>query len=72
MKENPVLYTFTPQFKGAFLQGVPRRDLTAKDVANMPADKQRDAFAPHPLYGTPLYTKVEPAKVSKPVKDGDA
>jgi len=70
--KHAVLYRFTPQFKGAFLQGVPKRDLTAKDVANMPADKQRDAFAPHPLYGTPLYTKVESAKPVKPAKDGDA
>lgn len=57
--KHAVLYRFTPQFKGARLEGVPKRDLTAKDVANLTAQQRADAFAPHPLYGTPLYTPTE-------------
>src|SRR4030095_7287957 len=62
-KEPEAIYQFTPQFEGAFLRNVPQRDLTQADVDAMTPEQRRDAFAPHPAYGTPLYTAVEGAKV---------
>lgn len=77
-----VLYRFTPQVKGAFLRNVPQRDLLQKDVDRMTAEQRRDAFSPHPLHGTPLYTAVtKPAKAEQKraataaetvAKEGDA
>jgi len=61
MPEPVVIYTFTPQFEGAYLKDVPKRDLTAVDVANMTGAQMRDAFSPHPVHGTPLYTPVDPS-----------
>lgn len=60
MTDKPeIVYRFTPQFDGAHLRGVPPRDLTQEDVDALEPRLQRDAFAPHPLYGTPLYTAVD-------------
>lgn len=62
MPEQPttdeIVYRFTPQFEGAHLRNVPQRDLTQRDVDRLTGEQRRDAFAPHPLYGTPLYTEV--------------
>lgn len=80
MAENDeIVYEFTPQFEGAFLRGVPARDLTQADFDRLDPMQQRDAVAFHPLYGTPLYTKAgessEPPKwfqaiQEKAFKDG--
>lgn len=62
MAEEPqdeIVYRYTPPFEGAFLRGVPQRDLTQTDVDRMSGADRRDAFAPHPLHGTPLYTAVD-------------
>lgn len=56
--QDEIVYRYTPQFDGAFLRNVPKRDLTQKDVDRMTAEQRRDAFSPHPLHGTPLYTAV--------------
>lgn len=58
MSEPEIVYEFTPQFDGAFLRDVPQRDLTQRDVDRMDPVQRRNAFSPHPLYGTPLYTAV--------------
>lgn len=57
--KTEIVYRFTPQFEGAFLRNVPQRDLTQADVDRMTGEQRRDAFSPHPGYGTPLYTAVE-------------
>jgi hypothetical protein len=60
MSDNEkVVAHFTPQVEGAFLRNVPRRDLTQADVDAIAPGDYRDAFEPHPAYGTPLYTWVE-------------
>jgi hypothetical protein len=61
MPENAdeIQYRFTPQFEGAFLRDVPKRDLTRRDVERLDPLLLRDALTPHPLYGTPLYTAVD-------------
>lgn len=82
-KSTPdAVYRFTPPFKGAFLRNVPQRDLLQKDVDRMTAEQRRDAFSPHPSYGTPLYTAVTKAAKAEQkqaaaaqdaaTKDGDA
>lgn len=68
---DEVVYRFTPHYDGAFLRGVPQRDLTQKDVDRMTGRQKKDAFSPHPLYGKPLYTAVT-KQAAKPAKDGDA
>jgi hypothetical protein len=57
--EDNVIYRFTPQFDGAHMTGIPLRDLTQKDVDRLGPATMRRATAPHPGYGTPLYTAVE-------------
>ena len=57
--ENNIVYRFEPHFEGEFFRGVPARDLTQADVDNLDPAQQRDAFATHPLYGTPLYVPVD-------------
>lgn len=66
-----IVYRFTPHSDGAFVRGVPQRDLTAKDVERMTGQQRADAFAPHPLYGKPLYTAATKAAKAA-AKDGDA
>ena len=53
---EPVLFRFTPPFEGAYLRGAPQRDLTESDLRELPLLLRRDALAPHPGHGTPLYT----------------
>ena len=53
---EPVLFRFTPPFEGAYLRGAPQRDLTESDLQELPLLLRRDALAPHPGHGTPLYT----------------
>lgn len=62
--EAPIIYRFLPREPGEFLRDVPARDLTLADLANMTGAQMRDAFAPHPLHGTPLYVAVEGAAVA--------
>lgn len=62
--DAPVAFTFTPIKPGDFLIGVPRRDLTAADVAVLSPQQLHDATAPRPD-GTAMYTAV-------PAKEGDA
>ena len=57
--EDNTVYRYTPQFDGAHMTGIPRRDLTQRDVDRLDAATIRRATAPHPGYGTPLYTAVE-------------
>ena len=58
--EKPeIAFKFTPQFDGAHLRGVPPRDITQAEYDALEPRIQRDATAPHPLYGTPLYTAVD-------------
>lgn len=71
-KEPETVYEFTPQVEGAYLRNVPKRDLTQADVDQMTPEQRRDAFAPHPEYGTPLYTAVSGAKVEDYSKVNDA
>lgn len=56
---EPVLFRFVPQFEGAFLRNVPARDLTESDVRALEPLQRRDALAPHPGHGTPLYVATE-------------
>ena len=82
MNEPAIIYRFTPHSPGAFLRNVPQRDLTQADVDRMTGAQRRDAFAPHPIYGKPLYTAVEKAAKAEQTKtiaaakdaakDGDA
>ena len=69
---DEIVYRFTPPFEGAFLQGVPRRDLTQRDVDKLHPLVQRDAFGDHPGYGKPLYTRVAKAEPKADKKAGDA
>lgn len=57
-REDSAVYRFTPQFAGAHMTGIPQRDLTQKDVDRLGPAVLRRATAPHPGYGTPLYTAV--------------
>jgi hypothetical protein len=59
---DAIVAKFTPQFEGAFLRGVPQRDLTQADLDRLDPLTRRDALAPHPGFGTPLYTIVEKGK----------
>lgn len=76
--DNNVIYRYEPHFEGEFFYGIPARDLTQADVDRLGPFQQRDAFAPHPGYGTPLYVKVgtdpEPPKwfATKQADAGDA
>lgn len=63
---DEVVYRFAPRFAGEFVRGVPARDLTQRDIDRLEPLAARDAFAPHPLYGTPLY--VKPGDDGKPPK----
>ena len=82
MSDKEIVYRFTPHSPGAFLRNVPQRDLTQADVDRMTGDQRRDAFAPHPLHGKPLYTAVAKeakaeqkqaiAAAKDAAKDGDA
>lgn len=60
--KDEIVARFTPHSDGAYLRGVPNRDLTQRDIDAMTPTTMRDAFAPHPLYGTPLYTRVDASK----------
>jgi len=74
MAESPVVYTFTPAKPGDFLQGVPQRDLTEEDVANLDPLNLFNATVAGPS-GTPMYTAVKAPKDQKTAKDtkeGDA
>lgn len=59
--KEPIVARFTPHSDGAFLRGVPQKDLTQRDIDNLNPIDRRDAFAPHPLYGKPLYTLTDAA-----------
>lgn len=59
MTEPEIVYRFTPPFEGAFLHGVPRRDLTKKDVDRLTGQERADAFSPHPVTGATLYTPTD-------------
>jgi len=61
-EKEPIVAKFTPHSDGAFIRGVPQRDLTQTDLDNLDTLNRRDALAPHPLYGKPLYTIVEAGK----------
>jgi hypothetical protein len=66
MSDNDnVVYTYEPHFDGEFFRGIPARDLTQADVDRLDPAQQRDAFATHPLYGTPLYVSVDAEAVPK-------
>lgn len=60
--KEPIVARFTPHSDGAFLRNVPQKDLTQREIDAMQPIDKRDAFAPHPLYGKPLYTIVEDGK----------
>jgi len=69
---DEIVARFTPHYEGAYLNEVPKRDLTQRDVDNLTPTNLRDAFAPHPLYGKPLYTPVEKPDSKVDKKAGDA
>lgn len=70
---DEIVYRFTPHSEGAFVRGVPQRDLTRADVDRMTGQQRADAFAPHPVHGVPLYTEVKAKAAASAVKkDGDA
>lgn len=56
---------------GTHLAGVPARDLDEQDIAAMSDDQYRDATAPHPATGKPLYSEPG-AKQTAPKKDDKA
>lgn len=58
-EKDPIVARFTPQFDGSHLKGVPQKDLTQREIDTLNPIDRRDAFAPHPLYGKPLYTMVD-------------
>jgi hypothetical protein len=62
-KADPVAFKFTPINPGDFISGVPQRDLTAEDVANLGPLELHAATAPGPT-GKAMYTAVK--------KEGDA
>lgn len=67
-----IIYRFTPHQYGEFLKGVPKRDLTQRDVDRMTGQERADAFSPHPLNGATLYTAVKKAESKTEKKGGDA
>ena len=54
--DQTVVYRFTPANEGEFLAGIPARDLTALDVANLTRDQLRDMLSPSPRGAHPMYT----------------
>lgn len=65
-QDDNVVYRFEPQFDGAFIYGLPQRGLTQAEFDALEPRLQREATAPHPLYGTPLY--VEAGASTEPPK----
>jgi hypothetical protein len=60
MSEEKVVLTYTPSGEPGILPGVPARDLTEEDVANLTPEQLRDATLPGPT-GQPRYTRVKGA-----------
>lgn len=54
-EQNIVVYTYTPHEEGDHLTGVPARDLTVLDVANLSRSQLRNMLSPGPS-GGPMYT----------------
>ena len=67
-KEPEIVARFTPPFEGAFVRGVPQRDLTQQDVDNLTGAQRADVYTPHPGYGTPTYTAVHSDHVDEQTK----
>ena len=60
MSDEKVVLTYTPSGEPGILPGVPARDLTEEDVANLTPEQLRDATLPGPT-GQPRYTRVKGA-----------
>lgn len=56
MSDQTIVYRFTPANPGEFLAGIPARDLTALDAANLTKDQLRDMLSPSPHGAHPMYT----------------
>jgi hypothetical protein len=67
-KQPEIVAKFTPPFEGAFFRHVPQQDMTQADVDRLTPEQRRDAFTPHPAYGTPLFTAVHPDLVDEQAK----
>lgn len=68
MADPPIVLKFTPANPGDHLNGIPQRDLTEQDVANLAPLDLYNATVAGPS-GKPMYTAV---KAPKDTKGGDA
>jgi hypothetical protein len=67
-QKSEIVARFTPPFDGAFFRHVPQQDMTQADVDRLTPEQRRDAFTPHPAYGTPLFTAVHPDLIDEQAK----
>lgn len=56
---------------GTSVAGVPARDLDDADIAALSDDQYRDATAPHPATGKPLYAEPGSKPSAPPKKDAE-
>jgi hypothetical protein len=74
MAEDPIAYRFKPANEGDFVYGIPARDLTESEAAEL-REREPAAFAnattPHPTTGKALYQPVAQAKRAKADADAD-
>lgn len=67
---EPVVYRYQPR-EGAFITGLPQRDLTALDVSCVSPDALRNGVASGLYVDVPTPEPEKPANAPKPAKDGD-
>ncbi|MCA9860570.1 MAG: hypothetical protein KC438_12650 [Thermomicrobiales bacterium] len=66
---EPIVYRYQPR-EGAFITGLPQRDLTATDVGCVSPDALRNGVVSG-LYAEVKPEPEKPASTPKPAKDGD-
>lgn len=68
---DAIVYRYTPRFDGEYRIGVPKRDLTAADVARIDPEAWVNATAKD-ASGKALYTEVKPTPRRMDVVKDDA
>ena len=63
MAEPEIVLKFTPATPGDHLRGIPARDLTAEEMANIEPFDLRNMTLPGPS-GTPMYTYADPERAT--------
>jgi hypothetical protein len=72
-KDPKIALFYVPSAPGDGFTGIPRRDLTERDVERLSGEQLRNATSPHPNGDPPMYQKSPPtgkrAEVAATVKD---